>query len=228
MCAGAQTCRIDTAILMNAAGCVNHCAQVTPSLIFESIPMNNLKTLVTIACAAILAAGCTTTPNTVTESSMDAKRIGLDANVQSALKSLATQVPGSRDLVRQARGMLVFPEVVSGGLVIGGSHGRGALLAGGVTQGYYNSTAISVGLLAGAESKAVYVLFMTQDSLDKFKASKGWTAGVDASVTLLKVGADGTVDTQTVQAPIVGFALTNGGLMANLSIEGSKFSRVEY
>jgi hypothetical protein len=32
---------------------------------------------------------------------------------------------------------------------------------------------------------------------------------------LLKVGADGTVDTQTVQAPIVGFALTNGGLMAN-------------
>jgi lipid-binding SYLF domain-containing protein len=69
---------------------------------------------------------------------------------------------------------------------------------------------------------------MTQDSLDKFQASKGWTAGVDASVTLLKVGADGAVDTQTVQAPIVGFALTNGGLMANLSIEGSKFSKIDF
>ena len=190
--------------------------------------MNKLKTLAAIGCAAFLGVGCTTTPNTVTESSLDAKRVGLDANVQSALKSLATQVPGSRELVRQARGILVFPAVMSGGLVIGASHGRGALVTGGVTDGYYNSTAISVGLLAGAESKAVYVLFMTQDALDKFKASKGWTAGVDAAVTLLKVGADGTVDTQTVQAPIVGFALTNGGLMANLSIEGSKFSKVEY
>jgi lipid-binding SYLF domain-containing protein len=190
--------------------------------------MKKLKIFATITCAALLVAGCTTTPNTVTEGSLDAKRVGLDANVQSALENLATQVPGSRELVRQARGMLVFPEVASGGLVIGGSHGRGALLANGVTQGYYNSTAISVGLIAGAESKAVYVLFMTQDSLDKFKASKGWTAGVDASVTLLKVGADGSLDTQTVQAPVVGFALTNGGLMANLSIEGSKFSKVEY
>jgi lipid-binding SYLF domain-containing protein len=189
--------------------------------------MKMLKTLGAIACVALLTAGCTTTPNTVTESSLDAKRISLDASVQSALASLSTQVPASRDLVRQARGILVFPSVVSAGLVVGGSHGRGALLAKGVTVGYYNSTSVSVGLLAGAESKAVYVLFMTQDSLDKFQASNGWTAGMDASVTLLKVGADGAVDTQTAQAPIVGFALTNGGLMANLSIEGSKFSKID-
>ena len=190
--------------------------------------MKMLKTLVTIAVAAMLTAGCTTTPNTVTEGSLDAQRVSLDANVQSALASLATQVPNSRDLVRKARGVLVFPSVVSAGLVIGGSHGRGALLTNGVTVGYYSSTAVSVGLLAGAESKAVYVLFMTEDSLDKFRASKGWTAGADASVTLLKVGADGAIDTQTVQAPIVGFALTNGGLMANLSIDGSKFSKIDF
>lgn len=190
--------------------------------------MKRIQSIAAMAAMALLTAACTTTPNTVTESSMDAKRVGLDANVQSALKSLDTQVPGSRELVRKARGILVFPTVVSAGLVVGGSHGRGALLANGVTVGYYSSTAVSVGLLAGAESKAVYVLFMTQDALDKFKSSKGWTAGVDASVTLLKVGADGAVDTQTVQAPIVGFALTNGGLMANLSIEGSKFSKIDY
>jgi len=190
--------------------------------------MKLLKTFSVIACVALLTAGCTTTPNTVTEGSLDAKRVSLDSSVQSALTSLDTQVPASRDLIRKARGVLVFPSVVSAGLVIGGSHGRGALLTKGVTAGYYSSTAVSVGLLAGAESKAVYVLFMTQDSLDKFQASKGWTAGVDASVTLLKVGVDGAVDTQTVQAPIVGFALTNGGLMANLSIEGSKFSKIDF
>jgi lipid-binding SYLF domain-containing protein len=190
--------------------------------------MKMLKTLVAITCAAVMAAGCTTTPNTVTEASLDAKRASLDANVKSAMANLSTQVPASRDLVRQARGILVFPNVVSAGLVVGGSHGRGALLTQGATVGYYSSTALSVGLLAGAESKAVYVLFMTEDSLDRFRASKGWTAGVDASVTLLKVGTDGSVDTQTVKAPIVGFALTNGGLMANLSIEGSKFSKVDF
>jgi lipid-binding SYLF domain-containing protein len=189
--------------------------------------MKSPKFLAAIACVALMTAGCTTTPNLETDSSMAAKRVSLDASVQSALTNLYTQVPSSRALVEKAHGVLVFPAVVSAGLVIGGSHGRGSLLSGGTTLGYYSTTTASVGLLAGAESKAVYVLFMTQDSLDKFKASNGWTAGVDASVTLLKVGADGGIDTQTVKAPIVGFALTNGGLMANLSIEGSKFSKID-
>ena len=87
-------------------------------------------------------------------------------------------------------------------------------------------TAASVGWLAGAESKAIFVLFMTKESLDKFVASQGWTAGVDASVTLLKIGADGRLTTQTVQQPIVGFVLTNGGLMADLSVEGAKISKI--
>jgi lipid-binding SYLF domain-containing protein len=111
--------------------------------------------------------------------------------------------------------------------VVGASYGQGALREGARTAGYYSSSAGSVGLIAGAESKAIYVLFMTQESLDRFESSKGWTAGVDASITFLKAGADGQVSTQTAQQPIVGFALTNGGLMANLSIEGTKFTRIE-
>jgi lipid-binding SYLF domain-containing protein len=176
---------------------------------------------------AILAAGCTTTPNLATDSTIEAKRSSLDAEAEAALQNLATQVPSSRELVRQAHGILVFPSLVSAGLVVGGSHGHGVLRVGGATRGYYNATGASVGLLAGADSKAVFVLFMTQDALDRFEASHGWTAGVDASVTVLKVGADGTVTTQTVQQPIVGFALSNAGLMANLSFEGMKFSRVD-
>lgn len=85
-----------------------------------------------------------------------------------------------------------------------------------------NASSLAINLSLAA------ILFMTRDSLDKFQASKGWTAGVDASGTVLKLGVDGAVDTQTVQAPIVGFALTNEGLMANLSIEGSKFSKIVF
>jgi lipid-binding SYLF domain-containing protein len=130
-------------------------------------------------------------------------------------------------LTGRARGVLVFPAVVSAGLGIGGSYGQGALRVGGRTEGYYSTTAASVGLLAGADSKAVYVLFMTQDALDKFRASKGWTAGADASVTMIKVGTSAAIDTQTMQQPVVGYALSNAGLMANLSLDGTKVSKLD-
>ena len=68
---------------------------------------------------------------------------------------------------------------------------------------------------------------MTQASLDKFQASKGWTAGADASVSILKAGADAGVDTQTVQQPVIGYVLTNAGLMANLSIDGTKVQKLD-
>ncbi|SIL46540.1 Uncharacterized conserved protein [Mycobacteroides abscessus subsp. abscessus] len=68
---------------------------------------------------------------------------------------------------------------------------------------------------------------MTQDSLDKFVASKGWTAGVDASVAVAKIGANGEIDTNTIRQPVIGFVVTNAGLMANLTIEGTKVTRLD-
>ena len=188
--------------------------------------MNKYNTLSALACVAMLAGGCTTTSNTTSASSDHAQRISIDAEVDAALAKLDAQVPSARQLVKSARGVLVFPGVLSAGFVVGGAYGKGALREGTRTAGYYSTTAASVGWTAGAESKAVYVLFMTQDALSKFQASQGWTAGVDASVTLLKIGADGNVTTQTVQQPIVGFVLTNGGLMADLSVEGAKISKI--
>ena len=125
-----------------------------------------------------------------------AKRHSIDANVDSALARLYAQDPSSRELVGKARGVLVFPSIVSAGFVVGGSYGQGALRVHGRTTEYYSTAAGSVGLLAGAESKSVYLLFMTDEALDKFRASKGWTVGADASVTLVNVGANAQVDTQ--------------------------------
>jgi lipid-binding SYLF domain-containing protein len=175
---------------------------------------------------AVLAAACTTT--TGTDGDLAAKRARLDSSVDSALSKLHAQVPGSRELTAKARGVLVVPSVISAGLGIGASYGQGALRVGGKTDGYYSTTSGSVGLLAGADSKAVYLLFMNQQALDKFRASRGWTAGADASVTMLKVGASATVDTQTAQQPVVGYALSNAGLMANLSIDGTKINKIDF
>jgi len=183
------------------------------------------RTFLLTGAMAALAAACTTTTNT--DGDPAAQRTSIDASVDSAMSKLYAQVPGSRELVGKAKGVLVFPSVVSAGLGIGGSYGRGALRVGGKTSGYYSTTAASVGLLAGADSKALYVLFMTQEALDKFRNSKGWTAGADASVTMLKTGASAGVDTQTGQQPVVGYALSNAGLMANLSVDGTKVNKLD-
>ena len=182
------------------------------------------KFLATLGLAAMVAACSTTSPNTPSDDA--GKRASIDANVSGALTKLYSQDPGSRELVAKARGVLVFPSVVSAGFVVGGSYGQGALLMRGATVGYYSTTAGSVGLLAGADSKAVYILFMNDESLNKFRASNGWTAGADAQVSVIKAGASASVDTQTMQAPVIGYVLTNGGLMANLSIDGTKIAKL--
>ena len=176
--------------------------------------------------ALLFVAGCSTTTSGSGSSDPAAKRRSIDSSVDAALANLYKAEAGSRELVAKAKGVLVFPSVVSAGFVVGGSYGEGALRVAGRTTGYYSTAAGSVGLLAGAQSKAVYLLFMTQEALQKFQASEGWTAGADASVTMINVGASIDATTATAQQAIIGYVLTTGGLMANLSIDGTKFTRL--
>ena len=187
------------------------------------------KALATIAVAvSLIASGCSTTaPSASPSADMPAQRTSLNAQTDAALSKLYTQDPSSVQMVRRARGVLVFPAVISAGFVVGGSYGKGVLRTGNRTDGYYSTTAASVGLLAGADSKAVFILFMTDDALNKFKASNGWTAGADASVSVLNAGASVDGDTNTAQKAVVGYVLTNAGLMANLSIDGTKVARLD-
>ena len=180
--------------------------------------------LTAIALASSLAA-CNTA-KTPTEAA--SKRQEINTGVDSALNKLYSSTPGSREQASKAKGILVFPSVIAAGLVVGGEYGEGALRSGGTSIGYYKTSTASFGLQIGAQSKAVIMMFMTQDALDKFRTSdKGWTAGVDGSVAVAKTGANGALDTATTNAPIVGFVLTNSGLMANLSFEGTKVSKLE-
>jgi lipid-binding SYLF domain-containing protein len=183
----------------------------------------NRRNLLLYASAAVVA-GCSTTTGSTADPA--AKRRELEASVDAALSELYASAPGSRELASKARGILVFPKVVSAGFVVGGSYGEGALRKGSSSASYYRVAAGSVGLLAGAQSKAMYLFFMTQDALAKFEASDGWTAGADASVVVANVGANAAIDTATAQAPIVGFVRSTAGLMANLSVDGTKFTKI--
>ncbi|KAB0635636.1 hypothetical protein WT67_06465 [Burkholderia stagnalis] len=191
------------------------------------------KTLVMKAAAAVVLggltlAGCTTTPDKSPPAAASAsKRESIDANVNATLSRLYSTVPGSRELVGKSRGVLVFPNVLQAGLIIGGQSGNGALRVGGSTVGYYNTSSLSVGLQAGAQSKAIVFLFMTQDALDTFRKRDGWSAGADASVAVVKVGANGAVDTTTATAPVQVLVLTNAGLMGDLSVNGTKVTKLD-
>lgn len=183
--------------------------------------------LVAAAGIPLLATiGCTTA---ITRGASDPsdKRRQIDAAVDATLNRLYQEVRASRELASKAHGVLVFPSILAAGLVVGGEYGEGALRVRGRTEGYYRTTSASFGFQAGAQSKALVMLFMTQDALDKFRAADGWTAGVDASVALLKVGANGEIDTNSIRAPVSIFALTNAGLMYNLTLEGTKVTRLQ-
>ncbi|MBX6317663.1 YSC84-related protein [Pigmentiphaga sp.] len=180
-----------------------------------------------LAGSLLAAAGCTTTDPQKGDGSPAAKRARIDAGVDEALNRLYSTVQGSRELGNKARGILVFPNVVAAGFIVGGEYGEGALREGGRTTGYYSTASGSFGFQAGAQSKALIFMFMNQAELDRFKSGSGWTAGVDGSVAVVKAGINASIDTNTARAPVVAFAITNAGLMANLSVEGTKISKLD-
>jgi lipid-binding SYLF domain-containing protein len=187
--------------------------------------MNKRYFLATLAALAVLASGCTTTGTGTGDPA--ARRKAIDAGVDSSLSMLFQQVPDSRDLVNRAAGVLVFPSVMEAGFVVGASRGQGALRVGGKTVSYHATTSGSFGLQAGAQSTAVFLLFMTQDALKRFQNSSGWTVGADASVTMLTVGATAQVTTATAQQPVIGYVLSNRGLMAGVTLDGARITRLK-
>ncbi|WP_269504273.1 BPSL1445 family SYLF domain-containing lipoprotein [Burkholderia sp. IMCC1007] len=187
-----------------------------------------LKAAAALIVGSLALTGCTTTPDKPDNAATNAsKRQAIDSSVDATLSRLYSTVKGSRELVAKSRGVLVFPDVIQAGFIVGGQTGNGALRVGGSTVGYYNTSSLSVGLQAGAQSKAVVFLFMTQDALDEFRGSDGWAAGAGASVALVKMGANGAVDTTTATAPVQVIVLTNAGLMGDVSINGTKVTKLK-
>jgi lipid-binding SYLF domain-containing protein len=121
---------------------------------------------------------------------------------------------------------IVIPNVIRVGFGLGGEYGEGALIVGGKTVDYYNTVAASFGFQIGAQSKNIIIIFMEETALTKFRDSLGWRAGVDGSVALIDQGAGSSVDTDNLRHPIVGFVFGLKGLMVNLSLEGSKFTKL--
>jgi lipid-binding SYLF domain-containing protein len=150
----------------------------------------------------------------------------IDAKVNVALKRFYRQVDGAKEFAGQAKGLLVMPGVMKAAFIIGGEYGEGALRINGKTADYYNIVSGSFGFQIGAEAKDIVIAFMTRDALQGFRAGKGWEAGLDGNVALITLGAGERIDTQTIKDPIVGFVFDVKGLMADISLKGAKFTKL--
>lgn len=151
----------------------------------------------------------------------------LDAAVVETLDVFAQEVDGATVFLDNAAGYLVFPRVIKVGVGIGGEAGEGALIADGETAGYYRTMAGSFGFQLGAQAKSIVIAFMTADALDQFRNSAGWKVGVDGSVALIDMGAAKAIDTDNIQDPVVGFIFGAKGLMYNLTLEGTKITKID-
>jgi len=149
----------------------------------------------------------------------------IDVGVKKSLGMLK-DINGGKEILKKAEGVLVFPSVFKAGFGIGGEYGEGALVIDEKTVDYYSTAAASIGFQLGAQKKTIIIAFMDKDAFSAFRNSAGWKVGADASVAVIAVGADGSIDTSKTNQPIVAFVFDQKGLMYNLTLEGAKITKL--
>jgi lipid-binding SYLF domain-containing protein len=151
----------------------------------------------------------------------------IDRSAGRALKQFYALNPANRDLVGKAAGVLIFGHVTKGGVGVGGEFGEGVLRVQGQTVGYYSVASASIGLTLGVAKHREIILFMTQGALDHFTKSEGWSAGGDSAIALVSQGAGGQYDATALGKPILGFVFGEKGLIGDLSLEGTKITKIK-
>ncbi|MGO9445474.1 MAG: YSC84-related protein [Thiobacillaceae bacterium] len=150
----------------------------------------------------------------------------LDRDAVQALQILYRTHPVAEDISKKARAVLVFPHIIKAGLVFGGSYGEGVLMKGSRVADYYNSVSASVGWQAGAQSYGYVVFLMNDNALSYLNKSDGWEIGVGPTVVVVDEGAAKNLSSSTLKDDAYAFIFDQQGLMASLSIEGTKISRI--
>lgn len=151
----------------------------------------------------------------------------INGQVQTSLTEFRHDVKGANEILGKARGILVFPHVYQAGVGLGGKYGEGALLVQGKTLAYYRLISGSLGWQLGGQRKSIIIAFMNDDVLNKFRNSKGWQFGADAAATVVTVGKEGSINTQNLNAPVLAFIVDQKGLMYNLSLAGTKITKIQ-
>ena len=188
--------------------------------------MAKLKTALAALC---LATGLLVpfTGGTVGNAYAASRGEDLNADADQALSTLYRTNPVAADIAKQSRAVLVFPSIVKAGLIFGGAYGEGVLRQGTRAMNYYNSFSASWGLQAGAQSYGYAVFLMNQNAVDYLDRSEGWEIGVGPTVVIVNEGAVKNLSSMTLKDDAYAFIFDQKGLMAGISLEGSKISKIK-
>lgn len=178
------------------------------------------QTVIACTMAVMVALGATDFANAATAED-------LDKDSRQALQTLSRTNPLAEKLSDAAKAVLVFPNVVKAGLVFGGSYGEGELIEGSTVVDYYNTVTGSWGLQAGAQSYGYAIFLMTDNAVNYLKESKGWEIGVGPTVVVVDEGVAKNLSTSSLQDDAYAFIFNQQGLMAGISIEGTKVTKIE-
>jgi len=151
----------------------------------------------------------------------------INRDVDIALRDLYKTTPAAKKMAGIAKGILVFPDIIKGGFIIGGQYGEGALRVGGKTKGYYRTIAASYGLQAGAQKFGYALFFLSDADLKYLKNSGGWEIGVGPSVVVVDEGMARSFTTTTARSGVYAFFFDQKGLMAGLGIQGNKITEIQ-
>ena len=149
----------------------------------------------------------------------------LNTEAESTVEVFKTK-KGSDAVLKDAKGLLIFPGILKGGFGIGAEYGEGVLKVDGETKGYYNLVGGSWGFQIGLQKRSVIIAYMTDAALTQFENASGWKVGADAAVTVVAIGADGSIDTSKTNKPVLAFVFDQQGLMYNLTLEGAKITKI--
>jgi lipid-binding SYLF domain-containing protein len=162
-----------------------------------------------------------------TSASFAATKADLEARSDKTLAHFNRLNPANLALAHKAAGVLVFSRVTKGGAGIAGEFGEGVLRVGGTTVNYYSVGSASVGLTLGVGRHSEIIMFMTPEALSRFQKSDGWSAGADTAIAVVTAGAGGQYDAASLDQPILGFVFGQKGLIGDISLEGSKITKIK-
>ena len=189
--------------------------------IWKEVKAHTLLSAVLLLSTVIMVAGIMTP--TVAGAATAAE---IDGNVNAALQKLYASSPTAKELSKVAKGVVVFPEIVKGGVIIGGQYGEGALRTEGKTTGYYNTVAASYGLQLGLQKFGYAMFLMTDSAMEYLNKSSGWEIGVGPSIVIVDEGTARSLTTSTAKEDVYAFFFGQKGLMAGMGLQGSKISRI--
>ena len=150
----------------------------------------------------------------------------INAKANAALVQFKKEVKGGGEFLSRVKGYIVFPSVVKGGFIVGGEYGEGVLRVDGEAQSYYSIASGSVGFQMGLQKTSYIIAFASENALNNFIKSDGWEAGVDGAITVAKWGIGKDIGSISFEKPIYAFVFGAKGLMYNLTLEGTKFTKI--